>query len=69
MGDVIAGHAHGRELNKQAQAQEPDQRENLRSTLMAATGITYVLEDTPPSPPAPPWRRAKTRPWKERLEV
>jgi hypothetical protein len=56
MGDAVSGHADGRELNHQTEAEEADQRKNLRATLMTATGIAYVLEDTPPSPPAPQWR-------------
>jgi hypothetical protein len=39
VGDAVAGHAHGGELNQQAQPQEPDERENLRATLMTTTGI------------------------------
>jgi hypothetical protein len=40
MGDAVPDHTDGRELNKKAQAEEADQGENLRATLMTATGIT-----------------------------
>ena len=53
MRDAASGHADGRELNQQAQPQEADQRKNLRSAFMPATGLACVLEDTAPFSSAP----------------
>jgi hypothetical protein len=62
MGDTVPRQAQGRELNQETEAEKPDQRKRLRSTLMTSAGIAYVLEDTPPFLPAPTRRMTRLGP-------